>query len=256
MNFGGMGKRAGKFVSDNSPGILTALGVTGAITAAYLTGKASFKAAEIINDAQEKYDFDDKGRPLEAQEKVELVWKEFIPAAGTLVMSVACIVGANHIGTRRAAALASAYTLSEKAFAEYKDKVVEKVGEKKEQSIKDAIAQDRVTNNPPTPGNVVFVNGDVLCCDMRSKRYFRSDVQSIRKAVNDTNYQINNNYYASLSDFYDRIGLESTDESDEVGWNSDELLDVSFSTALTENEEPCITFSFQVRPIRDYHRVH
>lgn len=256
MSFGSLSKHARKFVIDNTPGILTALGVTGALTTAYLTGKASFKAAEIIANAQEKYDFDEKGRPLETQEKVELVWKEYIPAAGVAAATIACIIGANHIGTRRAAALASAYSLSEKAFTEYKDKVVEKVGEKKNQQIHDEIAQDRMSKDPASSSKVVVLTGEILCYDRWSGRYFTSDMETIRKAVNDINAQINNDYYASLTDLYDRIGLDATDESDEVGWNSDKLLDVTFSTMQSDTGKPCLTIAFDVRPIRGFHRVH
>jgi len=38
--------------------------------------------------------------------------------------------------------------------------------------------------------------------------------------VNDTNEQIINDSYAALTDYYDRIGLARTDESDEIGWNT------------------------------------
>jgi hypothetical protein len=70
------------------------------------------------------------------------------------------------------------------------------------------------------------------------------------------NYQILNHFYASLSDFYGKVGLPSTSFSDEVGWNSDEILDLDISTTLSDDNRPCLSIDFKVVPVRDYFRVH
>jgi hypothetical protein len=256
MNIMQIAKRAGKLASDNSPALLTALGVTGAVTAAYLTGKATFKAAEIIAASEAKPEGDDGDYSLEPMEKVELTWKLFVPAVGTLAITVAAIIAANHISTRRVAAFASAYNLSEKAFEEYKKKVIEKVGVKKEQAVRDAVAQDRVNEYVAANGPVYVVSGRVLCMDLHSGRTFNSDMESIKAAVNETNAQVISDNYASLSDLYDRIGLTKTAESDNIGWNTDELLAVEYSTALTEDNQPCITIGFRAKPVSGFYRLH
>lgn len=263
MNFGILAKRAGKIASDNSPAILTALGVTGTLTAVFLTGKASFKAAEILAEAErnETLPYLEGGtvrarlEDLTFQEKTNFVWKLYVPAAGTAAMAVACIVGANHVGTRRAAALASAYTLSEKAFVEYKGKVLEKLGEKKEQTVRDEIAQDRVRKNPPTE-STLFVTDDgfVPCLDTHSGRYFKSTRQKIDQAVIDTNFQILHEDYASVSDFWERVGLAKTASSDEIGWNTNCKLDIEYATAMTDDGKPCLTVGFRSVPVRSYDR--
>lgn len=261
MNLGEIAKRAATFTAENSPAILTAVGVTGALTTAYLTGRASFKAAEILQQEAEQRVKDFSGdtasaEPMTRDEKIELVWKLYIPAAATAGLTIGAIVAANRIGTRRTAALASAYALSEKAIAEYKAKVKEKLGEKKERAIRDEIAQDRITANPIHTREFIYTDsGATRCYDMRTDRYFNSDYESIRKAVNDINFQVNNDYYASLSDFYSLLGLRSTDESDDVGWNVDNKLDVTISTCLDEHNRPCLALSFDVKPIRGYHRL-
>jgi hypothetical protein len=249
MSFADLVKRASKLATDNSPAILTAIGVTGVVTTAYLTGKATFKAAEILNN-------DVRGELLEPREKVELVWKLYIPAAGTAVTTIACIILADRIGTRRAAAVAAAYTLSEKAFEEYKKKVVEKIGEKKEQEVRDEIAQDRVNERPVSSSQVIITGeGDVLCFDRFTGRYFESSIDKLRKAENETNHQVLNDFYASLSDFYHRVGLPATSMSDDVGWNSDKLLMLDISATLSENDRPCIAVGFSVAPVRGYNRL-
>jgi hypothetical protein len=242
-------KRSEKFIVDNSSTILTAVGVTGTITTAYLTGKATYRVARIVNHPESREPNPD------ARLFIKAFWKEYIPAVGVGTVTIVAIVGANRVGTRRAAAVAAAYSLSERAFDEYKTKVVEKMGENKEREVRDELAQDRVKR---TEGSevVILSDGEVLCFDQFSGRYFRSDMESLKKAMNDTNYQILNHVYASLSDFYDRVGLAHTSFSDEIGWNSDEQLELEFSTTLSEDGRPCIAIDFKVAPVRDYFRVH
>lgn len=248
-------KQVEKFTIDNSPTILTTVGVIGTISTAYLTGMATFKAAEIIS--QEEFILSAQGSnyKLTVKDKVEVSWKFYIPAVGVGVLSCGAIIAANHIGSRRTAAIAAAYTVSEKAFSEYKNKVVEKIGEKKERGFRNEIAQDEVNANPVSGREVIIVDSKGgLCYDSYSKRYFQSDMETLKKAQNDTNYQILNEMYASLSDFYQRIGLPVTEYSEEVGWTTDRPLDVSFVPTFSEDQRPCISVSFRVSPIRNYYK--
>lgn len=248
MDFSGVFKRAGKFTVDNSPAIFTGLAVAGTLTTAYLTGKATLKAAEVIRD---------ESQYLEPKEKVRLVWMLYLPAAGAAVSTIACIILSNRIGNRRAAGLAATFAITEKAFDEYKNKVVERIGEKPEREIRDEIAQDRVTKSSNL-GEAIFVGeGSVLCYESFTGRYFLADMETLKRAQNNTNYKVLNDYYASLTDFYNEIdGLERTAYSDEVGWNSDKMLELMFSATITESGKPCIVMDYHVVPIRDFYRVN
>lgn len=247
-------QKLGKFINRNSPSILTAIGVTGTLTTAYLTGKASFKAAQILADEQRETESEEE---LPLKEKVELVWKLYIPAAATGTVTVASIIFANQIGTRRAAAVAAAYSLTEKAFAEYKDKVAEKLGPTKTQKLKDEIAQDQVNRNPVVSREVIVAKGgDVLCYDSYTGRYFQSDMETLRKAENEINFQIIHDQYASLSDFYDKIGLPRTHVSDSIGWSADRMLELEFSTVLSEDNRPCISIRYDTSLVVGGYRFH
>lgn len=263
MNIGAIVSRARKAAADNTPTILTAIGVTGTITTVILASRASFKAAEILADyeeANEKFHNNEILSPeeyeatFEFRPRLEKTWKLYIPAATTGIITLACIVTANHVNTRRAAALASAYSISQEAFREYKDKVFEKIGEKKESVIRDEIAQDRVNKNPP--GLVILDGNDVLCLDTHSGRYFNCDMESIRKAVNDINWQIQNENYASLTDFWELLGLSRTADSDEIGWNTDTKFDVQYSAALSEGGKPVLAINFRTVPVRSYYKLY
>ncbi len=172
-------------------------------------------------------------------------------------VTVGAIVMANHIGTKRAAALATAYTISERAYSEYREKVIERIGDKEESKVRNEIVQDRVRKMPPNEGNVLMVaGGDHLFIEMYTGRYFRSDMETVRKAVNDINYKINTHGYASVSDFYDIVGLRHTAVSDEMGWTSDKLMDVNFDAVLSEDGQPCVGITFMTGPVRDFSRFH
>lgn len=244
--------KAKKTLSDNSPVLLTAVGVAGTITTAYLAAKASFKASKKINDKQFVENISEKGHPLTGKEKFKLVWPLYLPAVGTGALTCTCIIGANYIGTKRAAALAAAYTISQEAMSEYKTKVLEKVGEKKEQEVRDAITKDRIEANPPTKEIVFTDNGDVLILDAWSGRYFMSTKTKIENARNEINAQINKSDYAALSEFYSKIGLEHTTESDEVGWNTEAHMEILWSTAETPDNKPCLAYDFGTVPFRGF----
>lgn len=244
MSLSQVAKKLEKLLTDNSPVLLTSVGVAGTIATAVLTGKASFEAAQILNETE----------PLEPKEKVELVWKLYIPPVIVGAGTVSAIVLANRIGTRRAAAMAAAYTISEKAYAEYREKVVEKLGEAKEQEVRDEIAQQRVNANPPNNEVIIVDNGDVLFLESYTGRYFKSSMETVKKALNDTNYQMYSDMYASLGDFQQRIGLPRTSLSEEVGWTVEDKIEIEFSATLTEDQRPCIVMNYIVAPVREYHR--
>lgn len=268
MDIGILARRAGKLAADNSPTILTAISVTGTLATAYLTGKATLKAAEIIDEeARIRAEINgltnevvrhkmDKGE-LDFKAKFELVWKQYLPAAGVAVVTIACMVAANRIGARRVAALATAYTLAEKAALTYKDKVIETIGKKKEENVRAAMAQDEIDQHPIQRETVFIENGGGdLFRDSWSGRYFNSSKVALEKAANSINHQLNNDYSATLSDFYDLVGLDRTQESDEIGWNSDCHLELEFNWASTADDRPCGVIRFRTVPYRGHSSFH
>jgi len=250
MNLEAMAKTAEKLVIDNSPLILSALGAGASVLASVQFTKATFKAAKRIQDAQFVINTHEKSRPMSKGEKVELVWKLYILPAGTLGIAVSSIVLAQRINMKRAAALAAAYSLSQDHFDEYREKILAKFGTTKEQQARDEIAQDQVNR---TENRLVLVDStDVLCFDQYSERYFRGSMERLKQAMNTINFRLNTRGFASLSDFYELIGLKPTVWSDEVGWNNKNQLDLHFSSTLTQEGQPCIAFEYNINPFRSY----
>lgn len=247
-------KQLERLTIDNSPAILTAFGVVGTLSTAYLTHKAALKANSVLEQEQRLIDSNNNDPWLiEPKEAVSLVWKIYIPPAISAVATVTAIIGSNHVSSRRAAGMAAAYTISERAFSEYRDKVIQKVGEKKAQTYRDEISQERIDKNPVSDQSVIITgNGEVLCHDQFTDRYFMSSMEIMRGCENQINHLIVHQGYASVSDLYYLLGLKPTGYSEEVGWNTDYLLAMKFTTCMSDDGRPCISMYFDISPYRKY----
>ena len=187
-------------VSKHSPEILTGIGIAGMISATILAVKATPRALDLIAKAE-----DEKKEELTKVEVVKTAWKPYIPATITGTVSIACLVGASSVNARRNAALYSAYKLSETALSDYKEKVIETIGEKKEQAVREKVAQKKVDDHPTSRSEIIVTgNGNVLFLEPVSQRYFTSDIETIRKIINDLNYRLTTGMeeHISLSSFY------------------------------------------------------
>ncbi len=236
----------------HSPAILTGIGIAGMISATAMAVKATPKALMLI-EAQKKAE---KTEKLTIVDSAKVAWVCYIPAAITIILSSACLIGANSVNTRRNAALAAAYTLSESALKEYQGKVVETIGEKKEQIVREAVAKDKLNSNPVSNNEVIVTErGNALCYDPISGRYFRSDADSLKRAASYLSRQLLDEMYVSLNDFYSEIGLAHTEMGDDLGWYvNDGWIDMRFDTQLAEDGTPCLVLGYTIAPRYDYRR--
>lgn len=257
---------AKKTMKKRSPEILTGIGIAGMITTVVLAVKATPKAMELINDAEEKGrlklekedKYDNKHINALAKEVrkplnvIKVAWKPYIPAAVTGITSIACLIGANSVHAKRNAALMTAYQLSTTALADYREKVVETIGEKKEAAVRDKVAKKQIEENPKNDAQIIMTGkGNTLCYDSHSDRYFRSDIDKIRNAVLTLNEKMinGNEMYVSLNDFYDELGLKHTESGDRIGWRIDKgRLDVRYSAQITDDNEACIVIDHLTPP--------
>lgn len=248
MNLNQVIGSAKKFTHENSPHILTALGVVGTLTTAYLAAKASYQASYVV--ACEEEALDRTQDPLTLPEKVKLVWPLYTPAVASGAATVTSIIFANRVSAKRSAAYAAAYSVLEASFTEYQKKVVEQIGARQDRALKDGMAQDKVDANPPDKSQIIVSSGNVLCCELYTGRYFMSDMETLRRAQNDINSKIINELYTTVGEFYDSVGLPRTTHSDDLGWNSDKLMELVFTTVLSEDNRPCIAFDYNyIKPI-------
>lgn len=252
----------GKTISKNSPAILTAAAVTGTVSTVVLSTNAAFQAANMIRDEEDRTEAAAEAEqldwePMLASEKVKMVWTLFIPPVATCGITVACIIGANTISSRRTAALMSAYSLTENVFKDYQEKVVEIIGEQKERKIRDEVAKDNIAKHPVSKQEIyVTGTGSTLCYETITGRYFLSDIETLRRAENDINARMLTDMYASQNDFFREIGLPATGAGEMVGWNVDKRLNLQFSSVLNELSEPCLSVGYSTLPFPGHDDLH
>lgn len=239
----------------HTPEILTGIGVAGMVTSMVLAVKATPKAYLLVNDRKDELEVE----KLLVTEIVKTTWKCYIPAAVTCGASIACLVGASSANFKRNAALATAYKLSEAALSEYKDAVIETIGEKKEQSVRDKVAEERLKKNPVSKSEIIVTgNGTTLCYDPVGNSYFKSNIQQIESAKNKLNARMLSENYVSLNDFYDELGIGPTKLGEDLGWDiyKDGLIDIAFSSQLAEDGTPCLVMDYSIAPRYEYYKVH
>ena len=263
-------KNIGLSLQKSSPELLVGLGIAGMVATVVLAVKATPKAAELVEEEKKRQneklfeEAKEKGEPnciqvteLKPADTVKAAWKCYIPTAISGAISISCIIGGISLKASRYAALATAYTISETKLKDYQEKVVETFGEKKEQEVRDAIAQDKVRKNPPIQQDVILTNkGNTLCYDANTGRYFRSSIEKIKDAEINLNRRLMDEMYISLNEFYYELGLPTVKLGDDLGWNiEDGKINLAPSSILTDEDEPCYVVDFDFGPRYDFRNL-
>ena len=221
------------FLKKNSATILTVAAAAGVITTSVLSAKAAIKASRVLAHKEKK-----KGEKLTFEETISAVWTIYIPPVVAGMSTIACVFGANILNQRQQARLASAYALIDSSYKEYKAKLKELYGEEAHNNIVDAIAAEKCndihifagSSSQQLPSAVSgLASSDIqeiesdseprLFYDEYSGRYFETTIEKVLLAE----YHLNRNYilrgFAKLNEFYNFLGLETTDYGETVGWD-------------------------------------
>lgn len=249
-----------KILVKHGPVIMTGFGITGMIVATVMAVRETPKALVLIEEEKKKQKED-----LTPVTMVKTTWKCYLPSVMIGGFSIACVIGGQHASLRRNAALAAAYSLSEAAFKEYRDKNIELFGEKKDKEVYGKIAEDKVTQNPPKREEVIITRrGNSLCYEPLSNQYFFSTIDQIQKVENTINKRLMSEMFISLNEFLSELQIYSTnlgllDRSvgDGVGWNVEQdLINIDFDSIIvpdgTYEGEPCIVLRYHIAPRNDY----
>lgn len=269
-------KEAEKFTKKNSPVILTGLAVVGVISTAYSAYKAGPRAEKIL-EAYRKDMRDCRPDDKEAKRAViSETTKKMIPViAPPIIMggsTIACIIGSHSVSSRRIAALSAAYSLSESTVKNLNSKMEEMLGEKKTRAIKDSIMKDKLRESEKNDkdkkllgdGNVIIPdNGYVLCKDLHSGRIFYSTAEKIKQAIVKCSFDVQQDMWVSLNDFYDEIDspqLEHIPLGDDLGWNVEDTyrgqLPITLTAILTDDGKPCLCVDADIKVRDDFRNLH
>jgi hypothetical protein len=251
-------KRLEKSVKKHGPEILAGIGIGGFITTTVLAIKATPTAMENIEKKKEELDVDKLG----VVDTIKATWKPYLPMVITGCGSALSVIGSVSINTRRNAALLTAYQISETMAKEYKDKVIETIGEKKAKKIEESISQDKVDKDPPTTKNIILTDkGNTLFRDSLTGQYFRHDINDLKKKALDMANDELCEGYTGVPEWLLSLGLDIPDTLMGMGWSQldqGKAVTVDFDAVVARNhgDEPCLVIKYDPMPISDYYTYY
>lgn len=240
-------KTSVSLLREHSPLILTSTAVAGVVSTAVLAARATPKAQQIVWDAESG------GDKATAIDLVKLTWKPYLPAVLSGGATIAAIIALHTTHHKRNAALIGLYALTERSFQEYRDSVEEVADGKVVDKIKERVAE-KVFEDPEEYEDVTYDpgQGEVLFYESYTGRYFKSNTESVKYAQNKVNHTIINHMYASLNDYYTELGLDPTQLGEDVGWNTDYLIEIELTAVLTPEGKPAVMLGFANKPKLGY----
>lgn len=228
----------------HGPEIALGIGIAGSCTAIIMAIKETPRAEKLLAEAKQTTDDKNSYR----KKVLKTVLPCYIPAIATEMLSITMMVFGNRLSAKKNAALAAAYTISETAFKEYRSKVIEKIGDKKERSIRDDICKSEIEKNPVSKNEVIIASsGNTLFYDSFSGRYFQSDIETVKQIENRINKRLLTEMEISLNELYYELGLRCTEQGNQFGFHVDDgLIDFTFSSQITDDGRPCIVLRYTV----------
>lgn len=244
-------------VRKHSPTVMFVAGAVGVVATVVLASRATLQVDRVLNeheDAIEKtewmlanngdvYDEDDKRRDtvvIYAQTALKLS-KLYGPSVLVGAASIAALTGAHVTLNRRYAAVTAAYAGLDKAFKEYRRRVIADVGEEKELEYRyDMISKDVVRETAEGPvveeAKQIAAHGTSIYgrfFDEHSTSWSRDpgyNQNFLRNVQNYANDMLRARGYVFLNEVYQMLGLSHTPEGQLVGWvidggNSDNYVD-------------------------------
>ena len=245
--------KAGLKLKKHSPEILVVGGVVGLVTSGVMACKATTKLSAILDDSKEQIELFDKvaANPEMVKEEYTVedaekdkkivkvqtavkVAKLYAPSVAVGVVSIGAIFASNNIMRKRNVALGAAYATVDRAFKDYRNRVVDRFGEEldkelrynlKTKEVKETIEDENgkkktVKRNikymdSPLPSEFAVIYDDGCAGwtkDPEDNKFFL--IQQQRYA----NERLKRRGYLSLNEVYDLLGFPSTKAGQVVGW--------------------------------------
>ena len=245
--------KAGLKLKKHSPEILVVGGVVGLVASGVMACKATTKLSAILDDSKEQIELFDKvaANPEMVNEEYTVedaekdkkivkvqtavkVAKLYAPSIAVGVVSIGAIFASNNIMRKRNVALGAAYATVDRAFKDYRNRVVDRFGEEldkelrynlKTKEIKETVEDENgkkktVKRNikymdSPMPSEFAVIYDDGCAGwtkDPEDNKFFL--IQQQRYA----NERLKRRGYLSLNEVYELLGFPSTKAGQVVGW--------------------------------------
>lgn len=247
-------------VNKHAPELLLGVGIAGMITSVVLAVKATPKAEKLIKEAKKE-----KGDDLTITETIKTAWVPYVPTGVMMLLTGSSFILSNRLSNNQKMAYVALYHLTKNALEEYQANTLAEVGENKEQKIRNNTIKtmSEKTLDTSTSTNLILSDNDMLCQDVMFGKTFVSNIDKIRRAENEINYQLNTNDYVSLNEFYGKLNVEPIDLGWDVGWNyGTGLVNITYIVRLTTEKDaplplnqPILCFKYDVNPRYDYSKL-
>ena len=239
-------------VEKHSPEILLGVGVVGVVATTVTACKATMKLNDILDECVETREkikevaenpkYDDKYSEEDAQKDLTInyvqtgvkIAKLYAPSVALGVFSVGCLLGSHNVMQKRNAALSAAYLTVDKSFKEYKQRVIDRVGEEVEKEIRYGIKAEEIeTTVQNEDGTETTVKETVKTMDPNlysdyarffdaASPYWQADPEYNLVFLKAQQQYANDLLRAKgrlfLNDVYDMLGIEKTKAGQIVGW--------------------------------------
>lgn len=208
--------------------------VATSVEVAHATIKATEKVDEMRAERDEWKETSGIDQPeITKEEIVKACWKFYIPSAVIGAGTISCMIAANAIGAKGQKSLAAAYAMVDQGYKQYRKKVAERFGKDVDRSIENEVIVEQANDLDEDASE------KVTCYDVYSDRYFEITKLRFERAINSINRDLAICGYASLNDFYRKLGVSETEEGDAIGWDIEDISEWLGICWLDFALEPC-----------------
>lgn len=234
-------------VQKNSPHILFAVGVVGVVGTAVLSSKATLHLDRVLDDSakqremalemlesekhpytQKHYDSDIKVMKIRLAK--DIVWM-YTPAVVCGIATIGCFTGSHVILNRRYTGAVAAYAALDRAFAQYREKVIELVGPEKERELRYEMIEREIAVDGENGVEIQTIK-EVSGISQYGKLFSRETSTAWEKEPNYrlvflrsqqawANDRLQSRGHVFLNDVYRDLGFEDTTAGAVVGWVKD-----------------------------------
>lgn len=243
-----------------STSILTGIGVSGMAGATIWAVAATPKAMKRIANKREELE----KNKLNPWETVKEVWDIYVLPAGLEILSAGCIVFAHVKDERRIATLTAAATLSETAYKEYREKVKDILGEKKEKQVQDEIDKDKAQKADLSEAvKPRTIDGQQPILEALTNHLFYGTIESVKRAEIELNrIRLRDDGQITMNEYLNAITLDDIPVGNDLGWYYDPLSQrecdqfrIGFSAQLAGDEKtPIIVIRPLDNPTYDFNQ--
>lgn len=219
----------------NKTAFLTIGAVVGVALTAWCSAKGGVKAERKLKEAKdrkalekekiqalkekagEEITDEDRDEELTKLEKLKAVWKAYIPAGIAAVLTVTCVISSQVISGKQLAALGGTAAFLAANRDKLEQEIDKRFGKDTLKDIKESVQKELGPNEERFPAEETG-NGDLLCFEAYSGRYFRSSKEHVQWAVKKVNEEYKNERYFCLNNLYDLLNISRTQLGHDLGW--------------------------------------